>query len=109
MSNLFFIGAEAAQRSRSQSSSTSQLRLRTRDAEDAANEDSRSLLNDNQTALRLGVSPATLRSWRCRGIGPPYIKLGRGINASVRYNPIDLDEFLRLGRHVPSVRAASEE
>ncbi len=71
--------------------------------------DSRNLLNDNQTALRLGVSPATLRSWRCRDIGPPYIKLGVGTQSSVRYNPIDLDEFMRRGRHVPSVRAASEE
>ena len=67
------------------------------------------LLNDNKTASRLGISPATLRSWRCRGIGPPYIKLGSSTNASVRYNPIDLDEFLRQRRHVPSVRAALEE
>jgi len=67
------------------------------------------LLNDNQAAMRLGVSAATLRSWRCRGIGPPFIKLGIAANASVRYNPIDLDDFLRRGRHVPSVRAASEE
>jgi hypothetical protein len=67
------------------------------------------LLNDDQTAVKLGISPATLRSWRCRGIGPPYIKLGQSTNASVRYNPIDLDEFLSQGRHVPSVRAASEE
>ena len=71
--------------------------------------DPRDLLNDNQTAVRLGVSPATLRSWRCRGIGPPFIKLGLSSNASVRYNPIDLDEFLRQGRHVPSVRAALED
>ena len=70
---------------------------------------SRNLLNDYQTALRLGVSPATLRSWRCRGIGPPYIKLGFGTQSPVRYNPIDLDEYMRQGRHVPSVRAASEE
>lgn len=69
----------------------------------------KNLLNDNEAAIKLGVSPATLRSWRCRGIGPPFIKLGSSSNASVRYNPIDLDDFLRRGRHVPSVRAASEE
>jgi hypothetical protein len=78
-------------------------------AEGVESIDSRDLLNDNQTAVRLGVSPATLRSWRCRGIGPPFIKLGLSSNASVRYNPIDLDELLRQGRHVPSVRAALEE
>jgi hypothetical protein len=71
--------------------------------------ETQNLLNDHQAALRLGVSPATLRSWRCRGVGPPYVKLGHGTYASVRYNPGDLDDFVRQGRHVPSVRAASEE
>jgi hypothetical protein len=28
------------------------------------------LLNDKEAAVLLGVAPATLRSWRCRGIGP---------------------------------------
>lgn len=69
----------------------------------------RDALNDEQAAKRLGVSPATLRSWRCREIGPPFIKLGIGTQAPVRYNPDDLDEFMRQGRHVPSVRAALEE
>jgi hypothetical protein len=36
------------------------------------------LLNDSEAAKRLGVSPATLRSWRCRGIGPCFIKMGAG-------------------------------
>jgi len=69
----------------------------------------RDALNDEQAAKRLGVSPATLRSWRCREIGPPFVKLGPGIQAAVRYNPDDLDEFMRQGRHVPSVRAALED
>ena len=69
----------------------------------------RDMLNDEQAARRLGISPATLRSWRCRQIGPPFIKLGLGTQAPVRYNPDDLDEFMRQGRHVPSVRAASED
>jgi hypothetical protein len=64
----------------------------------------RDMLNDEQAARRLGVSPATLRSWRCREIGPPFIKLVLGSQAPVRYNPDDLDEFMRQGRHVPSVR-----
>jgi hypothetical protein len=48
---------------------------------------SRDMLNDEQAARRLGVSPATLRSWRCREIGPPFVKLGLGSQAPVRYNP----------------------
>jgi hypothetical protein len=32
------------------------------------------LLTDKEAAPLLGVAPATLRSWRCRGIGPTYVK-----------------------------------
>jgi hypothetical protein len=69
------------------------------------------LMTDSLAAARLGISPTTLRSWRCRGIGPQYIKLGRGKKAAVRYHPHDLDQFIDQGRHVAasSVRAAFEE
>ena len=69
-----------------------------------------SLLKDPEAALRLGISPSTLRSWRCRGIGPSYVKLGRGKKAAVRYDHQDLDEYIAQGRHVlnASVRAAHE-
>lgn len=66
------------------------------------------LLTDSQAAERLGVSPATLRSWRCRGIGPAFIKMGRGAKAPVRYSEADLEQFIAQSRHVPSVRAAFE-
>lgn len=66
------------------------------------------LLNDSKAAERLGVSPATLRSWRCRGIGPAFIKMGRGAKAPVRYSEADLEQFIAQSRHVPSVRAAFE-
>jgi hypothetical protein len=66
------------------------------------------LLNDHQTAKQLGISPATLRSWRCRGIGPAFIKMGNGLKAAVRYAEADLQQFIAQSRHVPSVRAAFE-
>ena len=28
----------------------------------------------------LGVSLSTLRNWRCQGVGPPYLKLGRKVS-----------------------------
>ena len=69
------------------------------------------LIDDKAAATVLGVSPPTLRSWRCRGIGPTFIKLGRGKKAAVRYDLRDLAQFIENGRHVShsSVRAASEE
>jgi hypothetical protein len=69
------------------------------------------LMDDKAAAEKLGLSPSTLRSWRCRGVGPAFVKLGRGKKAAVRYHPRDLDRFIDHGRHVSSssVRAASEE
>lgn len=63
-------------------------------------------LNDVSAAKVVGVKPATMRSWRCRGIGPAYVKLGPGLRASVRYHRRDLDRFLDQCRQTPSVREA---
>ena len=66
------------------------------------------LLNDSEAAAQLGVSPATLRSWRCRGIGPSFVKMGRGRKSPVRYHSSDLEQFIAQCRQVPPVRAAME-
>lgn len=66
------------------------------------------LLNDQDAATQLGVSPATLRSWRCRGIGPNFIKMGAGKKAGVRYSASDIEQFITQCRQVPPVRAAME-
>ena len=69
---------------------------------------SNNLLTDKQAAPLLGVEPATLRSWRCRGIGPTYLKLGLGPKAACRYTRHDIEAFIAQCRQVPSVRAAWE-
>ncbi len=66
------------------------------------------LLNDAEAAKRLCVSAATLRSWRCRGIGPAFIKMGRGAKAPVRYSESDIEQYIAQCRQVPPVRAAWE-
>jgi phage terminase Nu1 subunit (DNA packaging protein) len=66
------------------------------------------LFNDSEAAAQLGVSPSTLRSWRCRGIGPSFVKMGRGRKSPVRYHSLDLEQFIAESRRVPSVRAAFE-
>ncbi|MGC0141403.1 helix-turn-helix transcriptional regulator [Pseudactinotalea sp. Z1732] len=43
-----------------------------------------------QAAEYLGVANATLKTWRCRGFGPVYAKIGR----SVVYRVSDLDDYL---------------
>ena len=67
------------------------------------------LLTDDEAAPLLNVSPATLRSWRCRGVGPPYVKLGCGKKAPVRYSESDLQQFIAQCRHAPAMRPASGE
>lgn len=48
-------------------------------------------LTDVEVAVRLGVSRFTVRSWRLKGLGPRFLKMGR----AVRYRPEDVDEYER--------------
>jgi predicted DNA-binding transcriptional regulator AlpA len=43
-------------------------------------------LRDREAAAFLGVSEATLPTWRCRGTGPRYVRFGK----AVRYFEGDL-------------------
>lgn len=49
-------------------------------------------LNTPEAAKYLGLQPATLEAWRCRGGGPRFVKLGR----AVRYRWADLHEYIEL-------------
>lgn len=44
----------------------------------------------------------TLAIWRCRGVGPPYLKLGRHI----RYRRVDVDAWLQSCVRQPGRPAA---
>lgn len=48
------------------------------------------LLAPDQVAEFLGVTKATLADWRCKGMGPAYVKVGR----LIRYPQSPLDEWL---------------
>lgn len=49
------------------------------------------LMDDKQTATKLGVTTGSLANWRCSGLGgPKYIKVGR----RVRYRLRDIEEYL---------------
>jgi hypothetical protein len=51
------------------------------------------LLNNDAAASALGITPATLRFWRCRGKGPRYIKLGQTKQAGGVYDPADIEAW----------------
>lgn len=48
------------------------------------------LLKTEDAAEKLATSEQTLRKWRCHGMGPKYVRLGR----SVRYRETDLNEYI---------------
>lgn len=43
------------------------------------------ILNNDEAAGMIGITPATLRFWRCKGRGPKFIKLGEAKQAGVAY------------------------
>jgi len=53
--------------------------------------DSRRLLTESALAARLSLSPATLRNWRVKGLGPPFVQLSR---RAVRYRAEDVDQWI---------------
>ena len=53
------------------------------------------LLNEQEAAERLNLSPKTLTRWRWKGVGPRWIKVGA---RTVRYREEDLQAFLEAGR-----------
>jgi hypothetical protein len=49
-----------------------------------------SFLSEIDVAQRLGLSVKALQGWRARRVGPPFLKLGAGPRARVRYRLADL-------------------
>ncbi|HQS46935.1 MAG: hypothetical protein B7Y12_03880 [Rhizobiales bacterium 24-66-13] len=59
------------------------------------------LLDPIEAGRRLSVSPVTLASWRCRGKGPSYVKIG----GKVLYRAADLDAFVSAAVIDPTATA----
>lgn len=51
------------------------------------------LLSTDQLATRWGISPGTLRNWRTKKTGPPYIKLGDAKRSVVMYSLADILKY----------------
>ena len=62
------------------------------------------LLSDEETAVRLGVSPTTLAVWRCRKrYTLPWVKIGR----RVRYREADVVAFINSSVVHPDLSPAA--
>jgi len=64
------------------------------------------VLNNIEAAALIGVTPGTLKFWRCKGKGPRFIKLGSSPRAGVAYDPADVDAWL-AARKFDSTSAAT--
>lgn len=52
------------------------------------------LLTSKEVADEWGITTAALEKWRFTGEGPPFIKLGKGNKARVRYRRKDIADFV---------------
>ncbi len=50
-------------------------------------------INTSAAANRIGVEPQTMRAWRCRGVGPRYIRVG-GPRGRCYYDVDELEQWL---------------
>jgi hypothetical protein len=50
-------------------------------------------LTPAELAERIGLSPDTLATWRCRGVGPKFIKYGTSQQARVRYPVAEVEAW----------------
>ena len=60
------------------------------------------MVNADAAAELLGGDRNTLSVWRCKGEGPPFVKLRQG---GIRYLVSDLKRYIIEGRCVPSRKA----
>jgi predicted DNA-binding transcriptional regulator AlpA len=51
------------------------------------------LLSSEEAAAVLGVKPKTLRVWRWRGSGPPFVRLGDSEHSRAAYRQADIDAW----------------
>ena len=56
-------------------------------------------LNSDELANLIRLHPLTVAQWRSRGVGPPYIRVGR----RVRYARLDVELWLAQHRQVPEL------
>jgi Helix-turn-helix domain len=56
------------------------------------------ILSEREAAAYLDAKPDTMRTWRYRRVGPPYLKF----TGKIRYRLSDIKNFIEQSRVVPS-------
>ena len=51
------------------------------------------LLTTAELAERWGMHEGSLKNWRSKGKGPPYVKIGEGYNTIIKYKLKDIEEY----------------
>lgn len=50
-------------------------------------------VNNDEAARLIGVTPQTLKWWRHKKKGPPFIKFGESKQSGVGYDPADIEAW----------------
>ncbi len=66
------------------------------------------LIPSREAAAFIGVEPATLENWRCRGEGPPFHKTP-GKTGKVLYDPADIQAWRAQRRFSSTAQAAAAD
>ena len=61
------------------------------------------MLKDKDVAKIFGVKPQTVRVWRMRGVGPPYILAG---DRTVRFDPVEVENYIKTRQRKSTKRKA---
>ena len=61
-------------------------------------------LTDIEVAARLGVSRFTVRSWRFKGLGPRFMKMGRAVRTDLKTWTITNGRLSSRRKHHPIAR-----
>jgi hypothetical protein len=51
------------------------------------------ILNNDEAARLIGVTPNTLKFWRYKGKGPRFLKFGESKQSGVGYDPVDIEAW----------------
>jgi hypothetical protein len=64
------------------------------------------VLNEEEAARAIGVAVKTMRNWRVKGIGPPFVATGPKL---VRYRPCDLRTYQEANLRRSTSRARTSD
>ncbi len=62
------------------------------------------LVSSVKTAKMLGIRPQTLRIWRQRGKGPPFVRMGENLRCPAAYRLSDVEEWIQKHSYISTAQ-----